>query len=48
MLDEKKIEYFRTYDNLFNVLGSIGGLFDALVFLSSLIVLPLTKLSQNI
>jgi len=45
MLDEKMITYYRTYDNIFNILGSIGGLYDALVFVVALFIAPLTKFS---
>jgi hypothetical protein len=44
-LDEKKIIYYRTYSNIFNVLGDIGGLYKALIFLATIIVVPLTKFS---
>jgi hypothetical protein len=46
-LDDKKITYFRSYENLLNILGSITGLFELLVVLAGLIFIPITKLSQN-
>lgn len=46
-LDNKKITYFRSYDNLLNILGSISGLFELLVVVAGFILIPVTKLSQN-
>jgi len=47
-LDEKRIFYYRTYSNIFNVLGDIGGLYRALIFLAMIVIVPFTKLQQNI
>ena len=44
-LDDKKITYFRSYDNLLNILGSISGLYELLLFLVGLLIIPITKIS---
>jgi len=45
MLDEKKITYFRKYQNILNIFGDIGGLFRALTLIFGLILKPLTSLA---
>lgn len=40
-LDDKEIIYYRTYGNILEVLGSIGGLLELLTFLIGFIIKPL-------
>lgn len=40
-LDDKKIVYYRTYDNILNILGIIGGLFDSLLAVVGFLINPL-------
>jgi hypothetical protein len=47
MLDDKKIVYYRTYSNIINILGDIGGLYSLLFYLGSLLAIPLCSLSLN-
>jgi len=44
-LDDKKITYFRSYDNFLNIFGSSSGLLQVLTFVIGLILYPLTKVS---
>lgn len=44
ILDDRKITYQRTYDNILNIFGAIGGLFDMFIFLFGLVMNPMTKL----
>ncbi len=48
MLDDKKLTYYRTYDNILGILGNVGGLLQTLVFLAGMLVYPLSKISLNI
>lgn len=44
-LDDKKITYYRSYSNILDILGSIGGLYRSLIIMAGFIMIPLTKLS---
>ncbi|KAM3128942.1 hypothetical protein pb186bvf_018930 [Paramecium bursaria] len=47
-LDDQNIIYKRTYQNIFNIFGSIGGTFSVLKILFMILLQPLQKLSLSI
>jgi hypothetical protein len=47
ILDDNQVIFMRTYSNILNILGDIGGLYSLLFFLGSIIALPLSSLSLN-
>ena len=47
MLDDKKVIYYRTYSNIINILGDIGGLYSLLFYICSLFAGPINSLSLN-
>lgn len=48
MLDDKFTINYRTYDNILNIIGNIGGLKEFLFLVLSLLMRPLTKFSLNL
>lgn len=47
ILDDKKVIYYRTYSNIINILGDIGGLYSLLFYIGSLLAVPICELSLN-
>jgi hypothetical protein len=47
LVDDKTVRYYRTYDNLLNILGSITGTHGIIVFFFSLFVGQLNSLLLN-
>jgi hypothetical protein len=48
ILDDRKMSYSRTYDNILNIFGAIGGFFDIFVLIIGLIMIPINKIQSNI
>lgn len=47
-MDEKEILYYRTYDNILNILGSIGGLLELMGLILGFILKPLNNLAADL
>lgn len=44
IFDDKEVFYYRSYSSLIEILGAIGGIFELLRSLASLIVKPLNRI----
>ncbi|CAK58972.1 unnamed protein product (macronuclear) [Paramecium tetraurelia] len=47
-LDDREAEYYRTYNNILDILGQMGGLLELMLFLVGTIVKPFNKLSCDL
>jgi hypothetical protein len=48
LLDDKIEKYFRTYENILNILAKLGGLKESLLLIIGILICPLSKLHLNI
>lgn len=44
-LDDREALYYRTYNNILDILGNMGGLLELMIFIGGMIVNPINKLS---
>ncbi|CAD8188107.1 unnamed protein product [Paramecium pentaurelia] len=47
-LDDREAVYYRTYNNILDILGQMGGLLELMLFLAGTLVKPLNKLSCDL
>ena len=45
---DQKLDFQRSYDNILNILGSVGGLMDLLTFFAAIFITPIAKFIMDL